>query len=239
MAYRFYKNTADAELPHPPIPLAVFLKIEEAVGVAWCLLRQNPPDGFNLATASENDITHKLQEKLFDVVFRDCLVEGFNREVFTVGTRGTEVRNFDGSRRDMKPDLLIGFVERPRVEYPSQDWLFIECKPVDSDHAVGAHYCDKGIIRFVRGEYAWTMSGAMMVGYAKDGYTVSAKLDGALKARAATIPTSGLPKACVRSRAGRFADVVCISQHDRTFQYVETGENAPSITVRHLWLRRN
>jgi hypothetical protein len=235
----FYKEGFGVELPHPPISLSVFLVVEEALRVAWDLMRTQPRDGFDLLNANEDAVTQELYEVLFDVVFGSDMVEGFDREVLTTITRESKVRNYDGAHLDKMPDLLVGLVDRLNVFKPSQDWLFIECKPVDNTHSVGVHYCDKGIIRFVRGEYAWTMTSAMMIGYAKDGYTISAKLDDALNARAATIPTSEFPKPCVRSKAGRFADVVCVSQHDRTFRYIETSKNAPSITVRHLWLRRN
>jgi hypothetical protein len=214
----FYKEGFGVELPHPPISLSVFLVVEEALRVAWDLMRTQPRDGFDLLNANEDVVTQELYEVLLDVVFGSDMVEGFD---------------------DKMPDLLIGLVDRLNVFKPSQDWLFIECKPVDGERTVGVHYCDKGIIRFVRGEYAWTMTSVMMVAYARAGYTISTKLDEALNARTATIPTSRLPKPCRHSKAGRFADVVCVSQHGRTFRYVETGENAPSITVRHLWLRRN
>ena len=166
-------------------------------------------------------------------------MDGFNKEIFTIGTRGAELRNFDGSKRDLKPDLLVGFVNRPNVLYPTQDWLFIECKPVDDDHAVGKHYCNKGIIRFIRGDYAWTMTNALMVGYACSGYTILPKLPNALATRTKKIPTLDAPQACSHSQAGSANEVVHISRHERTFNYVENGKAAPAITIRHLWLKRD
>lgn len=235
----FDDQAEGVELPHKPLSLRACIVVEQAVVRAWQWMVENPRAGFDLKTAEENGITHQLHEALFDVVFKNELVDGFNKEIFTVGTRGAELRNFDGSKRDLKPDLLVGFVHRPGVAYPTQDWLFIECKPVDDDHAVGTHYCDKGLIRFVRGDYAWAMQSAMMVGYAREGYSLVSRLSEALAAdRKEPIPTSSEPVCCSRTRANAFAEQVAISKHRRTFSYLENNLPAGIIVVRHLWLRR-
>ena len=235
----FESKRDSVELPHKPISLRACLVIEQAIVRAWQWMLEKPPGGFDLKTAEENGITHRLHETLFDVVFKNELVDGFNKEVFTVGTRGAELRNFDGSKRDLKPDLLVGFVHRPSMAYPSQDWLFIECKPVDNEHTVGFHYCDKGLIRFVRGDYAWAMQSAMMIGYAREGYSLIPKLSDALaSSRKEPIPTSSGPASCPRSRGSAFAEQVSISKHQRTFNYVENNLPAGIIVIRHLWLKR-
>lgn len=239
MAHGFFTDDSDLPLPHPPIPWPLLVKIEEAVGVAWGLLRDTPPEDFDLKTALENDITHKLHTALFDRVLRDSMVEGFDRQVFTVGTRGAELQNFDGSRRDMKPDLLIGFVERPTVRVPTQDWLFIECKPIGPKHEVMRHYCRRGITRFVKGEYAWTMTQALMVGYAGDGFELEVQLKDALKQGTGEFRVLSGPRECRRTERSLFNRVVHVSQHGRAFEYVESSQPAPPITLRHLWLKRD
>jgi len=235
-----YEDTAEGiELPHKPLSSRACVIVELAIVRAWQWMIENPQPGFDLITAQENGVTHQLHEALFDVVFKNELADGFNKDVFTVGTRGAELRNFDGSKRDLKPDLLVGFIHRPNVAYPTQDWLFIECKPVDRDHAVGGHYCDKGLIRFVRGDYAWAMQSAMMVGYARDGYSLLPKLSEALASkRKEPIPTASCAEFCSRTKATAFAEQVAISKHQRTFNYDENGLSAGNIVVRHLWLKR-
>lgn len=235
----FEDMASEIGLPHKAISPQACLVVERAIVRAWEWMFKTPQAGFDLTTAQENGITHRLHETLFDVVFKNELVDGFNKDVFTVGTRGSELRNFDGSKRDLKPDLLVGFIHRPSVEHPSQDWLFIECKPVDCDHPAGSHYCDKGLIRFVRGDYAWTMQSAMMVGYAREGYSLVPKLSEALASkRKELIPTSFGPESCRRTKATAFAEQVAISKHQRPFNYLENGFPAGSIVVRHLWLKR-
>lgn len=238
MELGFYKELLP-ELPHPPISLRILLIVEAAIRTAWGVLRAGLRTGFDLASATEDPITHGLYEVLYDDVFATGRVEGFDGSVFTVVTRETNVRNYDASSLDKQPDLLIGLVNRPPGIKRSQDWLFIECKPVDAGHTVGACYCGKGLIRFVIGEYAWAMTEAMMVGYAREGYTILPKLESALRERLDKIPTSAFPKPCASPKAGAFGEPVCITKHGRTFRYVETGAEAPPITIRHLWLRRD
>lgn len=238
MELRFYEEVPP-ELPHPPIPLAVFLIVEAAIRRAWAILRENPRAGFDLASATEDPITHELYVVLYEDVFANGRVEGFNRELFTVGHREPKLQNFDGTSLDKMPDLLVALIGRRAVANPTQDGLFIECKPVDRDHPAGQHYCDKGLIRFVNGDYAWAMQEAMMVGYAREGYTISPKLDDALAARPDAIPTIAYPRRCADSKPTRFAEVVHASTHRRSFPYVGTCTDAPPITIRHLWLRRD
>lgn len=239
MVEMFKETVGSDELPHKPLSLRACMVVEQAIVRAWQWMLEKPHADFDLKTAEENGVTHRLHETLFDVVFKNELVDGFNKEVFTVGTRGAELRNFDGSKRDLKPDLLVGFVHRPSVAYPSQDWLFIECKPVDSEHTVGSHYCDKGLIRFVRGDYAWAMQSAMMVGYAREGYSLVPKLSEALAShRKEPIPTSFGPESCPCTRATPFAEQTAISKHQRTFSYIENNLPSGVIIIRHLWLKR-
>jgi len=240
MGLAFYEEgVAGAELPHPPISLPIFLVVEKALCVAWDCLRTHPRLGFDLLNATEDVITHELYERLVDEVFNKGAVDGFDRQLFTVVTRESKVRNYDGTNLDKMPDLLIGLSDRLNVFKPSQDWLFIECKPVDPNHSVGVHYCDKGIVRFVRGEYAWAMTSALMIGYARNGYSITSKLAKALQEREKEIPTIALPCPCQRSKPGKNNEVVHVSKHSRTFSYPETGQQAPAITLRHLWLRRD
>lgn len=240
MAYGFYaEGLAVIMLPHPPISLPIFLVVEDALRVAWDRLRTHPRAGFHLLSATEDVVTHELYERLFDEVFNKGVVSGFDRQLFTVITRESKVRNYDWAMLDKMPDLLIGLADRLNVFKATQDWLFIECKPVDDDHSVGVHYCEKGIIRFVRGEYAWAMTSALMIGYSRRGYALLPKLADALEARMRELPTIALPRPCRRSRPGQNSEVVHITRHSRAFSYVETGQQAPAITLRHLWLRRD
>lgn len=239
MALGFYAEIGETpQLPHPPISLPVFLVVENGIRAAWELMRTSPRADFDLLGSVEDEVTHELYERLYDEVFDKKVVEGFDRQLLTVVTRESKVRNYDGASLDKMPDLLVGLVDRPNVYRRSQDWLFVECKPVDSDHTVGKHYCGKGIIRFVRGEYAWAMTSALMVGYARAGYTIVPKLADALRA-SSDIVTLDYPVECPHSKRRPSSGRVYISRHARTFRYLETGQPADAIVIRHLWLKRD
>lgn len=235
MAYGFYQEKPT--LPHQEIPLRIFLKLEEALSFTWKLMRENPRPNFDLLTALEDSVTHELYERLYDEVFARQLVEGFNRLIFNTITRESKLRDYQGVHLDRMPDLLIGLAGREDV-IPSQDWIFIECKPIDKTHTLGMHYCNKGIIRFTRGDYAWAMTSALMLGYTKNGYTLaSKKLDDALNS-STTISTLDFPASCSRSTATTYSEPTYITRHNRDFCYQETGRTISPITLRHLWLRR-
>lgn len=227
------------ELPHPPISPRVLLIVEKAIREAWRLLRERPRPGFDLASATEDPLTHELYEVLYDVVFKHGLVKGFDRGLLRAVAREPKFRSYDRSSLDKMPDLVIALIGRDAVVIPSQDGLFIECKPVDRDHPAGSCYCDKGLIRFVDGDYAWAMQEAMMVGYASEGYTIKPKLGDALRSRLDRVPTRSFPTPCPYSEATSVGERVHVSKHGRTFPYVETGIEAPPITIRHHWLRRD
>lgn len=237
MAQGFYEE--NLELPHPPISLSVFLVVEAALRATWDLMRTKSNPNLQLLTEDEDPVTCELCERICNEVFNRGVVDGFDRSLFAKPTRESKLRNYNGKNQDKMPDLLIDLVDRPAVRIPAQDWLFVECKPVQSGRPAGAHYCDKGIIRFVRGDYAWAMPNALMVGYVTEKYTLSQKLVTALKKRRATIPTLAFPKPCVHSPATKWSEPTHISEHERTFQYVETDQPASSIVLRHLWMRRD
>lgn len=228
------------ELPHPPIPLGVLLVVEQALRKAWELMLAKPRINFDLATAVEDEVTFEVHRRLKDEVLKHRLVPGFDREVLGDVVREPKLDSYNQASIDKMPDLVVLFAwsVRPTVLLPRQDAIFIECKPVDSTHPAGAAYCDKGVIRFVRGEYAWAMTSALMVGYSRPGYTIDPKLTEALKARPIVIPTKSPPAPCAQSRACAAAEAVHITEHTRAFTYAENGKAAPPIVLRHLWLRR-
>jgi hypothetical protein len=225
------------QLPHRALSIRSLLVVEQAVCAAWTLMREKPRASFDLAAADEDEVTHELYERLYDEVFDKGVVDGFDTEIFASVRREPKVRNYNGEHLDKMPDLLVEFVDRPVGAMNSQHGLFIECKPVDATHTPGVHYCDKGVVRFVRGDYAWAMRNAMMIAYARSGYTVSPKFSNALAERTA-LEAKAPPCECGNSKAGATSEVVYITEHRRTFTYVN-GSEPLTIVIRHLWLKRD
>lgn len=235
----FEESDEGIRLPHPPLSLHVHLVVEAAICAAWELMTRQGRKGFDLQAADEDTVTLELYERLYDEVFDRGVVAGFDRAVFASIHREPKVRNFNRLHPDKMPDISVDFIDRPTGVMNSQHGLFIECKPVDRKHPAGLAYCDEGLIRFVRGDYAWAMQSAMMVGYAREGYSLLPKLSEALTSkRKEPIPTSFGPESCRRTKASAHAEQVGISKHARTFNYVENGLPAGVIIIRHLWLMR-
>ena len=123
-----------------------------------------PPPGFDLVNAIERVSDHQLHEVLKDRIWNRDVVPGFDDELIRTITR-PEVRNYNGKHVAKRPDMVVELVDIPDRVRPSQYGIFIECKPVDAKHSLVSHYCKLGIRRFVRGDYAWAMTQAMMIGY--------------------------------------------------------------------------
>ncbi|MEX2170379.1 MAG: hypothetical protein WD851_13780 [Pirellulales bacterium] len=189
-----------------------------------------------MANADEDTTTQKLHEILVDEIYNSGKVAGFDDTLLQVATRDAKFPNFNGTLLDKMPDLHVTIIGRTGVRQ-SQDGIFIECKPVDQNHTAGVHYCDKGISRFVKGDYAWAMTTAIMVAYVADGYTIDPKLLDALK-KSVSIVTQIMPANCPSSPTILFCEQTQVSRHKRCFKYVETGLDAPSIELRHVWLKR-
>jgi hypothetical protein len=239
MAFGIYDEQRNFIIPHPEVRLPVLLIVESAICAAWDLLRNSPRAGFDLLTAKEDEVTLELHEALCDRVFKMGIVEGFDAKIFSLPEREPKIRNYDRTRPDKMPDLMVRLLGRPAGIKNTQDGLFIECKPLDSKHPVRMHYLDKGLARFIRGDYAWAMTVAMMLGYAKEGYAIAAKLIPALTNWPEGTALTVTARPCAHSKAGAASEAVHTTEHTRGFRYLETRRGAPPITIRHLWLRRD
>lgn len=232
----FQARTDGFSMPHPKVAVGVQLIVEAAIRAAWELLTNHGRSHFDLATAVEDEVTHELHERIVNEVFDRHVVEGFDRSVFASIHRDPKIRNFDGQIPDKMPDLIVDFVDRPAGVMYSQFALFIECKPVDQHHSVLSAYCDRGLVRFIRGDYAWAMQDAMMLAYARPNYSAFPRLPNALD-KSALVYDPPIDY-CPHSPSTSVADRVVVSRHPRRFIYADTNQPPTPITVRHLWLRR-
>ena len=143
--------------------------------------------------------------------------------------------NFDDRHPDKMPDLVF-FLNRDSLPVlVSHDALVAECKPVDENHAAGGKYCDKGLKRFVIGDYAWPMQEAMMVGYVRHGRSIAADLLPAMAQRRYDLGTLEEPKPLGRLRAGQQADGLHVSVHLRAFDWLDGRGRACNIRIFHSW----
>ena len=233
----FFTALPAHRLPHPPVPLRVILTLHLALIRAFELLRKNPPAGFVLSTAAEDDITRQIYTILEDVLLKTKEVEGFNRRRIRNVVRAPEVTNYDGTHPAKKPDLVLFLMKREHLAVQSsQDGIFAECKPVDRTHSVEAHYCDKGINRFVIGEYAWAMQEGLMVAYARAGRTISKDLAPVLAgSRHKDLGSPSAPVVVSCSGAPSNVEKLQSTLHQRGFTWPGNSGKACEIRVFHSW----
>jgi hypothetical protein len=224
-------------LPHSDYPKAALYIIESAIHEAWRIIRDSPEGDFDIKAADEDRITRELRTCLMNMVLDGGQVAGFTSDIFFI-TRDAKFESFDGSHLDKMPDIHIRIVRNGPVSVPSADGLFVECKPVDRDHPAGGTYCDKGIIRFVNGDYAWASNQALMVGYAAPKYRMPAKLTRSLKERANVLGLAGKVTACKDCKAQGYGQRPHATKHKRGFIIPLTGKKPKSIIIRHIWMNR-
>lgn len=89
---------------------------------------------------------------------------------------------------------------------------------------------NKGLSRFINGDYAWAMQEAMMIAYANPNYTL-AKLEVALKNE----------KAAFLNTIEHFSintGSLYQSKHSRHFDWQDDRGSATPISIYHLWKTR-
>ncbi|MGO8900484.1 MAG: hypothetical protein ACLQU5_19370 [Isosphaeraceae bacterium] len=224
-------------LPHSDYPKATIYVIEAAISEAWRIIRDSPQGDFKITEADEDSITRELRTCLMNMVLDGGQVPGFTSDLFYI-TREAKFESYDGTHLDKMPDIHIHIVRSSPVSIPSADGLFVECKPVDRDHPAGSTYCDKGIIRFVNGDYAWASIRALMVGYASPGYTMPQTLTTSLRDRKKVLGVTGKVMACKDCKPKGYGQQPHITIHRRGFVYPLTKTKPPAIILRHIWLNK-
>jgi len=232
----FFVSDPAYRLPHPNLDARVILITHRALVEAFRLLRAHPPAGFVLGTAIEDDITREIYRILEDDLLRSKKgVKGFDRRRFERVVRAPEVTNHDGTHLVRRPDLVLFVMNRERSKFPSQDALFAECKPIDDGHSIGKHYCDRGIWKFINGDYAWAMQEGMMIGYVRGNRQISSHLAPVLAGtdRLAALG-SPTPPAIVSPDVGG-GEPLHATTHQRSFEWPAGNGAACEIRIFHSW----
>jgi hypothetical protein len=234
---RYSSYAPAAELPHPKLEPEVFLILHRVLARALEILAA---DAQPLSTMHEDPITAALARVIENQLMRTGEVSGFCSPFFERVTRQYECDSFDGGLQKERPDLFFGVHPddsfRNRIQ--SDQWgVFAECKPVDATHFAGSDYCDEGLARFVRGDYAWAMQDALMVAYTRNGRAIASHLVPAMASRAhlytqkivAPLPAVG----CGPGKTSEYG--LHYSEHARPFEWTNGRGQACPITIYHSW----
>lgn len=227
MAVGFFTQGIEFTLPHPPIPQRTILLLCKVIRRAWQLLAENPPTGFILHTAKENDVTLELVDIIENRLRTNGEVNGFNKALFGMVVRSPQITNFNKKHPNKMPDIFFDLKREKLPIISNQDGLFVECKPVDSKHPVSSCYCQMGLIRFVNGDYAWAMRDALMVGYVTGHYSYEKLASVLNKNESANLKTNN---------HSEIVPSIYRSSHEREFEWPDSRGHACQISLSHLWL---
>lgn len=215
------------------IPDSLIRIVADVLSVAWRHLLEEY-DATTLCGFYEDDITERLYMILGEIDNAPTEeLRGLAKLQSPV--REGNMRNYNNAHPDKQPDLtwrpakgLLGDIGNTATAA-----IFIECKPIDQVRHVDSNYCQKGLVRFIDGDYSWGVNRAMMVGYVRN----NSQLPGILK--------NSLDKPSIGSLLGYLGtlrkekntiknDAVWSTTHTRSF----TFNNKPvgDIKIDHLWL---
>ncbi len=226
-------------LPHPRLELAVVLLVRRVLLRAFEILFER---GFSLALKTEDEITTALRGIVENDLRQKGSVGGFSKQTYETVIRGGQVANYDFTRLTKAPDLYFKLRndedERSSV-ISEHDALFVECKPINKNAAVGSKYCELGLRRFVDGAYAWAMEEGLMLGYARDSRTISKHLIPEMQRseRLEQLKTVELPQPLANPGAGarHDAEAIHVSRHRRGFPWIADKGPATDILIYHFW----
>jgi hypothetical protein len=181
-----------------------------------------------LLSGGETEINALIESRLNTLLDEDKLWSQLVRCV----ARGKETVSYDGSHLEKQPDLSIYLTYRT-PSFP----LVVECKLIDAPSGKKIElYCSQGLARFLRGEYAWAVREAFMLGYVRDGSTIFSCLKPFLAQSKASKPDTYKTEALPTSMPGHGSAELARSRHKRAFRYIGNPQNEPgTIAVWHLW----
>jgi hypothetical protein len=207
------------------------LTIEAAIKEAWGRVLSAGASNFE----REVDLTVRLVAELDSLMSDESSpVPGFDPDTFETPIRGGEVEDYRGTHLEKRPDLVFRRAGSNPGVCRRFCGLFVECKMVDERRTM-ARYCADGVARFVKGEYAWAVTYAMMLGYARDGYSLPRDVERHFRRRGAG-NSYGLRRRILLRRGN--GSEVWDSHHERTWLYVHPHVGMPGpITIMHLWLK--
>jgi hypothetical protein len=200
----------------------------EVIGGAWQDLLG--PQAETLAKGTEPEISALLATRLNALLDEHPLWQQLVRSV----SRGSEIISFDGSHLEKRPDLSIHLSGR-NPSFP----LIVECKIIDAASRRGVDaYCEKGLKRFLIGEYAWPAREAFMIAYVRDGSSIATTLAPFLNqsesARPAPYAIERMPNTLALGNLDS-----AHSSHSRAFKYLvdaPLNQEPGPISVWHLWV---
>lgn len=221
--------------PHPVSP-GVMRVIGQAVVHAWSVIKSDPKKHLALPSPGnppEDIYTDALCEILLQMLKSPtALVPGFSSVLFEHVSRAENLSNYNASVINKQPDLIIQLADGPLQQTRRYVGIYIETKIVSMSTPI-TRYTDEGLKRFIVGDYAWAMQGALMIAYQskKPRPRTALELKLASDTTLATVPQNGGEWFSSPAAA---APLCGNSMHERSWCYLCGDEPGP-IRVWHMW----
>lgn len=229
------------KLSRPPQPQRAFSAseiraLDTALIEAWRRLPSESYPAQMFFDASmypdEDKVTSRL-EYILNRILEDGSVPSFNSAFFQGVIRDGKVRNHDGSRDELMPDLRFSLRIKPaHLTALESDLAFlVEAKVFEGRRGL-PKYFREGIQRFINGDYAHKTDTGMMLAYSSKKLALPTDLDKYIKK-----PGSGVAASNCIGGVKMLPPVSGIpwgmTTHHRTFNPA-TPHN---FELHHLWLR--
>lgn len=225
-----------SQLPLNQLPVRMILSIENALRIAWDRIKSNASFKPILDNGNEDSITTLIESELEELRHSKTAL-GYHESIFAITQRGSEFINYNADHIKKSPDLVFRLKSK-RTGLPPKmniyDGIFVECKLI-TDSATVNNYVQKGLQRFVDGEYAWAVKQGLMMAYVRTTQELPTALDDYFikhKASNSYNLVSNLA-ACSHSLA---TPKVFTSKHGRSWAY-PTKTSPGDIDIRHMWLK--
>lgn len=217
-----------------PLSRGLLGSVAVAVGHAWSDVQADYSEGLlPLGNKPEDTITERLANLLEALLYATPPVHaGYTRSVFSAVTRGEAKPNYNGASIAKQPDLMFRLASTdPHLS--RYHGIYAEAKVIPPTGSFARAYGTQGVLRFVRGDYAWTASDALMLGYQIGHRRAQADLDACLLAAPLGLIQNGAK--AVRNALVPGGKTWPTSQHARAWTYPLTQACPGNIRVWHLW----
>lgn len=220
---------------NPPFNPRLILAIEDALRAAWQDMMGEAAFVAGCKHLEEDDFTLKLEETLYEL-WTSKRVAKYHKAVFQRTTRGSHVRNYNGKKINKQPDLVFSLSNRRKQALDGfNDGHYVECKMIRQAGSNVGEYLSQGLIRFLRGDYAWAMPHGGMIAYVKTDQILPSALESHIS-RVLNRWKYNTDGAVTKSTAGATSsNPTYVTNHDRKFKYPKRRHTPGQIEIRHLW----
>ena len=217
--------TRGVDVPIEPIGSDMLSLIVEAIAEAWEHVRTTYPD--KVVLAEEPEISALLISRLNASLNWNLPLSLVVSSVH----RGSESISFNGAKFEGRPDLVFTL-----TKWDKRFNLVGESKIIDLPKGkTAALYRNKGIQRFVDGEYAWGTKEGLVVAYVRCGSKLEHTLLDSLSEYAGMNCSASAMHTATKPPVQ--PGTLGTSTHGRKFSYAHQTASVPGeIELWHLWL---